>query len=98
MMKLQAIFTVLAISSTVFAADKCDKAAIDLAKMNLDSKAKAYAFPESYVNAKSLKLLSQSKDVVSYSMIGNINKAGYTIQIDLDSTCSIMALKIQESF
>lgn len=92
-----AILGLVSLSSTVFAAN-CEKAVLELAQVNLDSKAKAYNFESSYITAATLKKISEnSKSGASlYTVVGSIYKADYKIQVGVDSSCSIETLTIQE--
>ena len=92
-----AILSLVSISSTVFASN-CEKAVLEIAKANLDSKAKAYGFKSSDIAANTLKKVSENSNTgaSSYSLLGSIYKADYNIQVGVDSSCSIKTLKIQE--
>jgi hypothetical protein len=99
-MKKIAIMAVamMGISSAVFAgtAPECSKQALDLAKMNLDAKAKAYGFSESHIVASSLKSEKPAANgLLAFSVGGEIYKGKYAIKVVLeDSNCGIVSLKI----
>ncbi len=97
MKALIAILSLVSISSTVFAAN-CEKAALEIAKLNLDSKAKAYSFDSSDIAANTLKKVSENAETGAtlYTVVGFIYKAGYQIQVGLDSSCSVESLQIKE--
>ncbi len=98
MKKVFTILSLLAISSTGLAANTCVKETLAVAKMNLDSKAKAYGFPESFIIESSLRMISQSNDgSIIYSVGGDIYKGEYDIQIGMDSSCSIESLRITDT-
>lgn len=92
-----AIFGLVSMSMTVFAAD-CNKAVLEIAKLNLDSKAKAYGFEQSYISEGTLKKISQNEKsgAAMYSVVGSIYRADYSVLVGVDSSCSIETLKIQE--
>jgi hypothetical protein len=91
-----AILSLVSISSTVLAAD-CEKAVLELAKANLDSKAKAYSFESSDINESTLKKVRKDSKTGSalYIVAGSIYRANYIIHVGVDSSCGIETLKIQ---
>lgn len=96
MKKMTTIIGLMIISSTVFAAN-CDKEALDIAKMNLDSKARSYQFPEGDIMTQSLKKISSKKNgSLIYSVGSYIYKSEYNIRVQLDSSCSVESVRITE--
>jgi hypothetical protein len=97
MKKMPTILSLVLMSSTVFAAN-CDKAALELAKVNLDSKAKTYSFDSSFILDSSLKKTAEDSknDSISYNVVGSIYRTDYKINIVLDNSCSIKSITIQE--
>jgi hypothetical protein len=97
MKTIVAILSLMSISSTVFAVENCGKEALEIIKMNLDSKAKVYGFAGSSINESLLKVVGQSSDgSIEYSVSGDIYKSQYSIRVGLDSSCSLEALKIKD--
>ena len=91
------ILTATFFSTAVFAANACDQTALDIAKMNMDSKAKAYSFESSDIMASSLrKISSANSGEIKYSVTGFIYKAQYSIELKLDSSCGIQSVSINE--
>ena len=94
---LLAILSLVSFSTTVLAADSCGNTVTEIAKMNLDSKAKAYGFAESSLIESSLKKLSSTKDgSMVYSVGGDIYKAEYSVEVKLDSSCGVESVVITE--
>jgi len=76
---------------------KCAKEAVAIAKMALDSKAKAYGFSESTLIKGSLMLESMSSSGERiFSIGGDIYKGEYNIVISLDELCSIESVTIMD--
>ena len=94
---LVAILSLVSLSTTVFAATKCDSAVIEIAQANLDLKAKASQFSGSTIIEDSLKQLSSTKDgSLVYSVGGDIYKGEYSIEVQMDSFCSVETVRITE--
>jgi len=87
----------LSLASTVYAQD-CKQQALKLAKMTLDSKAQALGFRSSDIMQDSLKKTGEDKIThsKSFTVFGSIYKADYTVEMTLDSLCSLESLKIYE--
>jgi hypothetical protein len=97
---LVALLSLIVLSSSAFAAntdDNCKQAAINIAKMNLDSKAQAYGFTASDIEASSVQLVHQDNEgALLYDMNGSIYKGSYDVQVGLDSSCGVESVKIQD--
>jgi hypothetical protein len=92
-----AILSLVSFSTTVFAADSCANTVKEIAKMNLDSKAKAYGFAESSLIESSLKQMSTNKEgSMVYSIGGDIYKAEYSVEVKMDSSCGVESIVITE--
>lgn len=93
---LLTILSLVSFSTTVFAST-CDKTVIEIAKMNLASKAMAYGFAESSLIQSSLKQLNSTKDgSFVYLIGGDIYKAEYSIRVQVDSSCGVESVNITE--
>lgn len=93
------LLSLMILSSTAFAtgSDNCKQAAIDIARMNLDSKAQAYGFTGGDIESSSAKLVHQDNEgALIYDMTGDIYKAVYDVQVGLDSSCSVESVKIHD--
>lgn len=95
MKNIISVLSLILISSPALAKN-CDKEAVAIAKLNLDSKAKAYGFNSSDIMESSLKKLSEGADTISYSISGEIYKGEYEITLSLDNSCSIKSLNIKD--
>lgn len=95
---LLVILAAVSFSTSVFAAGKCDKVALETAQAKLDQKAQAYGFDASDIDNSTLKSTDSDSGKSVYSVTGYIYKAEYTVQMELNSACGrIGPVKIVES-
>lgn len=88
------------VSFQSFATSECGVSALEVARVNLDQKARAYGFEDgSAIEEETLVLTEEGSDVGSstYKVDGYIYKAGYTVTVRLDSSCGLESLKIEEN-
>lgn len=91
----------LVISSVSFAND-CSQEAMNVAKVNLDQRARSYGFEYSSISPDSADLpveiiTAQNGEVLSvHTVYGSIYKAEYTVKVTLDSLCAIHNVSIQD--
>jgi hypothetical protein len=90
-----ALFVTLAISSTGWSASECTGTLRDLAKLNLDQKAKAYGFSSSDITSEPLQVTAL-KDSVVIDFTGFIYKAEYSVSVKADSSCGVESVGITE--
>ena len=92
------ILSLVLIQATASAsAIDCQQKAIEVAQMNIDAKARAYEHESGYIDAKSIQKSAQDQeDTVSYSMVGSIYKADYSISLTMDGSCGLKSLEIKE--
>ncbi len=80
---------------------ECGKAAISIAQMNLDQKARAAKFTGSLIIEKSLKKMSQnesgSADTLNYQLSGQIYQGSYLISVIMGSDCGVKSVSITDS-
>jgi hypothetical protein len=88
------VFTALTLPA--FAALECHNEALEIAKINLDAKAKAYGFSESYINEDSLTRVAKTRETQTLSVGGAIYKGEYEVIMSLDGLCSLEILTINE--
>jgi hypothetical protein len=83
---------------TAVAKEDCAKAAFDIAKLNLDSKARAYRFENSDFQETAPKYIDYNakKDTETFAFDGYIYKASYALLVEVDSSCSVESVKIEE--
>ncbi len=90
---------VLSLSTQGLAAASCDKTALEVAKLNLDAKAKAYGFSSQFSSlvepSLTLRRTTPSGSSV-YTVGGKIYKGLYSIRMRLDSSCGVEAVLIAE--
>lgn len=88
-------------SSVVFATTSttanCQIAALEIAKLNLNQKAKSYGFSYSDISDTTITPISgKNTDALSYSVIGYIYKATYNITVSVDTSCGVEQVRIKE--
>jgi hypothetical protein len=79
-------------------AAECKSAATDIAKMNMDQKAKKYLFDSSGVDeAVFNKSIDKYRDkLYIYNVDASIYKARYNVEVTVDSSCAVDSVKITE--
>jgi len=84
------------LSSTGFAATKCDQAAVNAAQASFDAKAQNEdGVSGGYIPDVPATVLAQRADGSTlYNFIGAIGKAEFNIQVDLDQTCQVISVQI----
>ena len=84
------------LSCMAFAKDDCASAAKEVAKLNLDSKARAYSFEYSDIPEAASKVVRDEKrDSQTYFYDGYIYKAYYEVAVEVDSSCGVKTVKIR---
>ena len=92
-----AAFVVLALSPAAFAvgsALECKSEAEAIAKMNLDQKARAYQDEQADMTPSLTKLKKGSVSRATYEVIGAIYRTDYRVQVTVDSSCSVEAVRL----
>ena len=102
-----ALTTFIALSASANASEadstnptnECRSAATEIAKMNMDQKAKSYGFDSASVSEAVYKKSIQKKYEKNYvySVESNIYKASYTATVVVDSSCGAISISIQEN-
>lgn len=77
----------------------CKSAAQDIAKMNLDQRARAYQFSESDIPTNQNVEVSENKKAhtTSYIFEGYIYKGTYSVSVEVDSLCGVEFVSIKET-
>lgn len=93
-----AVLGAMLLSTTAFAGADCSKAALAIAKLNLDSKARAFGTSESDIIDETIKQIHpKKKGSLAYSLEGDIYKAQYDITVQVESDdCSVESVRIVE--
>lgn len=86
------------VSLQAFAEHDCKSAALEVAKANMDLKAKAYGFSSSDVANDTISIEpSTSKDKsITYSVEAHIYKGTYIVNVVMDSICGVQGVLIEE--
>ena len=97
------LVSLLAASSSAFAAADCSNDAYKIAKMNLDQVAKKYGFKSSALDSKvvgpvtSMVVDAQAAEVWSkYAFNGSVYKSSYKVSVTVDDLCAVRVVKINE--
>lgn len=79
-------------------ANKCKAAVTEIAKMNMDQKAKAYNFDESAISVAVFEKSVQGENEKNYiyNVDAYIYKGNYNVEVTVDSSCSVNSVKITE--
>lgn len=77
---------------------QCKKAAGEVAKLNMDQKARAYTLDESAVDEAVFEQSIQGQDekLYKFNVAAFIYRANYNVEVVLDSSCGVDSVKIKE--
>lgn len=86
------------ISLNALAGTDCIGEASNIAKMNLDQKAKAYGFESSDLEAipSDISTAKKADESSLFKFVGYIYKASYEVSVSIDSSCGVEAVVIKE--
>ncbi len=97
-MKMAIVMALALVSFNSFASD-CRETVLEIAQLNLDQQAYAYGFEEgSAIDSESILVTEEPSEDGSnmYMVNGYIYKASYSVFVDLDSSCRLQSVSIQE--
>ena len=86
------------ISLNALAGTDCIGEASNIAKMNLDQKAKAYGFESSDLETmpSDVSVAKKTDESSLFKFVGYIYKATYEVSVSVDSSCGVEAVLIKE--
>ncbi|MEQ1721750.1 MAG: hypothetical protein ABL930_01150 [Pseudobdellovibrio sp.] len=79
-------------------AGECRAAATEIAKMNMDQKAKAYLFDSSDVGETVFdkSITNDTEKLYVYNVDAFIYRGNYNVEVTVDSSCAVDSVKITE--